>query len=208
MKIRHLVFLLALLGACKLLQKTVTKPEDKKIAGPKGGSVAVRSQAAFVQVLDQVDDRALRRQLEEFAQNGIGLPLDTEGTSPDAVIKTAEKYLGTPHRGGGRDRSGIDCSGLVSVAFEANGVKPFRGSSNSLARHGLVINDRRELQRGDLLFFARTYKAKDVLTHTGIYLGDGKFIHTSSSKGVVVSNLEDPTYWLPRYVFATRVFAP
>jgi cell wall-associated NlpC family hydrolase len=207
--LKLLVMGLAILGACKVFEKT----SKKDVPAPTKGSetslpakgMAARAAQALDRVIAATPDASLRRQLEDYKRGGVGQPLDIKNATPDLVIKAAEKYLGTPHRGGGRDRSGIDCAGLVSVAFEAHGVR-LRGSSSTLARHGMIIADHADLKRGDLVFFVRTYNAKEVLTHTGIYLGNDKFIHTSSSKGVIVSNFKDPSYWQPRYVFATRVF--
>jgi murein DD-endopeptidase / murein LD-carboxypeptidase len=210
--IKLLVGWLVILGACKVFEKTGKKDapapaRNGETTGPAGGGAAgaARAAKALDRVIAATPDASLRRQLEDYKRGGVGQPLDIKNATPDLVIKAAEKYLGTPHRGGGRDRSGIDCAGLVSVAFEAHGVR-LRGSSSTLARYGMIIADQGDLRRGDIVFFVRTYNAKEVLTHTGIYLGNDKFIHTSSSKGVVVSNFKDPSYWQPRYVFATRVF--
>lgn len=210
MKIRWLFICLAILGACRVFEKT-SAPDNKSTTGKTtptngaGGASSARAVQAFDQVISATAEPELRRQLEDYKQKGIGLPLDTKAVTPDMVIKTAETYIGTPHKGGGRDRKGMDCAGLVSVALEAHGIN-LRGSSNSLGRFGMVINDQKDLKRGDLVFFVRTYSAKEVLTHSGIYTGNDKFIHTSSSKGVIISNFKDQSYWQPHYAFATRIF--
>jgi cell wall-associated NlpC family hydrolase len=61
-----------------------------------------------------------------------------------------------------------------------------------------------KLKKGDLVFFIRSYETHHFITHSGIYLGDNKFIHTSSKKGVTITSLSD-TWWKERYIFGTRV---
>ncbi len=58
---------------------------------------------------------------------------------------------------------------------------------------------------GDMVFFIRTYNTSRFITHSGIFIGDKKFLHTSTSLGVTITSLDDP-WWNERYLFATRVF--
>ncbi len=62
-----------------------------------------------------------------------------------------------------------------------------------------------ELIKGDLVFFIRTYKTNRLITHSGIYIGNNKFIHTSTSNGVTITSLNDP-WWKEKFIFGTRVF--
>lgn len=55
------------------------------------------------------------------------------------------------------------------------------------------------------MFFTKTYNTPRTVTHAGIYLGNGKFIHASSSKGVIISDIYDPYYWGDKYIFGTRL---
>jgi cell wall-associated NlpC family hydrolase len=55
------------------------------------------------------------------------------------------------------------------------------------------------------VFFTKTYNTPRTVTHAGIYLGNGKFIHASSSKGVIISDIYDPYYWGDKYIFGTRL---
>lgn len=111
------------------------------------------------------------------------------------------RWRGTPYELGSMDRSGIDCSGFVHVAFrDAFGMKLPR-STDTLARKGNRIN-KNELKIGDLVFFKTGRKVR----HVGIYVGNQHFIHASTSRGVMKSNLTNP-YWRKHYWKSTRLLA-
>lgn len=119
------------------------------------------------------------------------------------VLKEAKKYLGVPYKYGGTTRSGLDCSGLVFNAYDAVGVKLPRISRDQ-ANEGKEIK-LRDVREGDLVFFV-TSGAK--ISHVGIVEkiknGEVFFIHSSTSKGVIISSIEE-TYWNKRFVKAVRV---
>ena len=117
----------------------------------------------------------------------------------DSIIKTAEKYLKTPYRFGGESPKGFDCSGFVKFVYDKNGKKLPR-TADVQYRTGQKV-ERTGLKPGDLVFF-NTYAPG--ASHVGIYYGSGKFIHASTSKGVMISRLDEP-YWKPRYLGARRV---
>lgn len=161
--------------------------------------------SGYAELLQNIEDRKLRKEVEAFGEGGVERPLIVQEGSPEDLIKAASAFMGTPHRMGGLSRKGIDCSGLLVVAFGKLGVQ-VPHNSEQLARLGRIVPGRDELKRGDLVFFIRTYRTSNFITHAGIYLGQGDFIHTSSSRGVMVSSLDDPHYWQPKYIFGTRVF--
>ncbi|MGA9212827.1 C40 family peptidase [Kaistella sp.] len=121
------------------------------------------------------------------------------------ILKDAEKYLGTPYKYAGNSSSGFDCSGLVCKVFDENNTKlPRRSEDQSNAGKHITI---KETKPGDLLFFATAGGSK--VTHVGIVhniRGDGEvtFIHASTSKGVIISSLNE-RYWNNAYLFARRV---
>lgn len=117
----------------------------------------------------------------------------------DNIIKTAEKYLKTPYKFGGDSPKGFDCSGFVKFVYEKNGNKLPR-TADIQYKQGKKV-DRSKLKPGDLVFFT-TYERGP--SHVGIYYGSNKFIHASSSRGVMISRL-DETYWKPRYLGARRI---
>lgn len=149
-------------------------------------------------------DAALVTKLENFKAGGIEKELNLDSISVQQIIDTALSYKGTPHCMGGVSHSCIDCSGLLYMTFKSNGVD-VPHSSQELARYGSIIIDADSLQRGDLVFFIKTYNTSKVITHSGIFLGDGEFIHTSASRGVVISKISS-SYYQNHYIFGTRVF--
>lgn len=123
----------------------------------------------------------------------------------DNILTEATTYLGTPYRYGGNSRSGIDCSAFVlSVFGSAVGVDLPRVAAEQ-SQEGESV-DKEELKRGDLVFFAH---GRGRISHVGIVEevteeGEIKFIHSATSKGVMVSSLND-RYWGPKYKFAKRI---
>jgi cell wall-associated NlpC family hydrolase len=122
-----------------------------------------------------------------------------------AIIETALDVMGTPYAWGGTDGNGFDCSGLIQYAYRTHGVALPRRSSDQ-ARQGVAVpRDLAALQPGDILTFGT---AGDAISHVGLYLGGGRFIH-SATAGVQVSTLgpDDPAggYWWRRWVGARRV---
>ena len=106
-----------------------------------------------------------------------------------AELKT---WLGAPYRYGGTTREGTDCSGMVMRVYKAvynidlqrNSAKIFEKNCRSVSRS--------KLREGDLVFFNNGRTSK--ISHVGIYLKDGKFVHASSSRGVIVSDLSQNYY--------------
>jgi len=125
------------------------------------------------------------------------------GKEADSVLKKAKTFLGTPYKYGGMTRSGLDCSGLVINAFDVIGIQMPRISSDQ-AKEGKQIM-LRDVKEGDLVFFKT---AGSSINHVGIVEkvknGEVFFIHSSTSKGVMISSLEE-TYWNKRFVKAMRV---
>lgn len=121
-----------------------------------------------------------------------------------SVLQSALALLGTPYRWGGSDPdSGLDCSGLVSYVFRtALGVDLPRVSRDMAADgEGELIRNREQLRQGDLVFFG----ARGRVNHVGIYVGEGRFLHSpSTGKDVRVDTLTSG-YWGGRFMQARRV---
>ena len=125
--------------------------------------------------------------------------------SVNDILKDAEKYLGTPYKFGGNTPSGFDCSGFTVKVFEEHDLTLPRRSSDQ-AEAGKKI-DIEEVKPGDLLFFATAGGSR--VSHVGIVHdiandGEIKFIHASTSKGVIISSLNEK-YWNKAYLHAQRV---
>ncbi|MEG1592511.1 C40 family peptidase [Chryseobacterium sp.] len=122
----------------------------------------------------------------------------------DNILSEASTYLGTPYRYGGMTRNGIDCSAFVLSVFGAAAGLTLPRVAASQSKEGEAI-DKENLQKGDLIFFSHGKR----ISHVGIVEnvteeGEIMFIHAATSKGVMVSSLND-SYWGPKYRFAKRV---
>jgi cell wall-associated NlpC family hydrolase len=120
--------------------------------------------------------------------------------SGDQVATLAREYSGSRYVWGGTSPAGFDCTGFVQFVYSQFGIDLPHNEAGQLASGPRVGAD--ELAPGDVLVFANTYRAG--LSHVGIYLGDGQFVHAVDERhGVTVSNLWDG-YWSPRLVGASR----
>ena len=151
-----------------------------------------------------IEKHTEKKKLKDFMNAGTEKGIDTHNTSANEIIKTAQKYLGVPHCMGGTTMKCLDCSGLLVVVFAKNGIN-LPHNSEEQARYGKIIAEMDELIKGDLVFFIRSYKTRSLITHSGIYLGNNNFIHTSSKNGVIITSLNDP-WWKEKFIFGTRLF--
>lgn len=120
------------------------------------------------------------------------------------LVKEAKKWLGTRYCYGGHSRSGTDCSGMVMEVYKK--VCDVKLPRSSREQRDFCKSIRRDdLRRGDLVFFS-TGKSKSSVSHVGLYIGDGEIIHASSSRGVMVSRL-DERYFQRTYHSSGRVLA-
>jgi peptidoglycan endopeptidase LytE len=132
-------------------------------------------------------------------------PLSTEGMSKaELLIATASENIGVRYRSGGTSKEGFDCSGLMINTFSTYDIKLPR-SSSEMARFGSNVNES-EAQKGDLIFFATMGKGR--VSHVGMVVevvGDEiKFIHSSTSAGVIISSNKE-AYYAKRFVKINRV---
>lgn len=114
------------------------------------------------------------------------------------------RWLGVPHRMGGSTKKGVDCSGFVAIVYREVYGKQLSRSSADMLKHDCKKVGRGNLQEGDLVFFRTGGGKKKVPNHVGIYLKNGRFIHTSTSGGVAVNSLSEP-YYTRTYLTGGRV---
>jgi cell wall-associated NlpC family hydrolase len=186
-----------------------------KIGGP-GGRVgregqqgaAPASRGLALPPTNPADEAVIRR------ATATGRPVEATETpsappnAASAVVATALAAMGTPYRWGGSDENGFDCSGLIQYAYALQGVELPRRSVDQ-AKAGYEVEPSLErLLPGDILTFAGDPSRAERVTHVGLYLGEGRFIH-SASGGVQVSTLSPSdnaaSWWYDRWVGVRRV---
>lgn len=130
--------------------------------------------------------------------NGLGIergPNDNE-----QLYKAIEAWMGTPYKYGGTTKEGVDCSAFVGHIYREVYKKNLHRVANDMQQDANLIT-KSELREGDLVFFVNS---KGRVSHVGIYLKDGMFAHSSTSRGVIISRLDD-SYWSKHFYKGGRV---
>lgn len=168
--------------AANLVRIDAKPSQLQKIVGPDGRVVEL----AYEPGVDRSGDRR-------------SLAGSRHGRLVSSVLRNASSFMGVPYRMGGTTPRAFDCSGFTQHVFAMNGVKLPR-TADVQYNAGVGVARGHE-QPGDLVFF-ETYLPGP--SHVGIYIGDSKFIHASSSRGVTVSSLKE-SYYRNVYIGARRV---
>ncbi len=128
---------------------------------------------------------------------------DPKALSIPEMIALSKRFMGLPYTWGGTSSFGYDCSGFAQMLCRRRGVNMPRDAQPQADWSGLVAVERQDLQPGDLLYFGSSAKK---ITHTGIYIGEGKFINatTHETPAVRIDNLDEP-YWTRLLVAMRRV---
>jgi len=159
------------------------------------------------------DERTVKRAEDKVRIDDVEIEMEVEERNAiisekkaDKVISTARTFIGTPYKYGGTTRSGMDCSALLLNSFSVVKLNLPR-SSEAQSKVGTEVS-MDELKPGDLVFFATGNKKKEI-THVGLITDvrskdNVKFIHASSSLGVVETNLF-AEYYQKRFLVARRV---
>ena len=145
---------------------------------------------------------APRYDYQELAKASIRLGIDIDMEDNHALYVESASWLGVPYRGGGTTRRGVDCSGLTSAIYKKVYHKNLERNSDDQRKKDCRKVKKGKLHEGDLVFFHNGRKKKRA-THVGIYLKDRKFIHASTSHGVIISTL-DEEYWKKHWLSGGR----
>lgn len=195
-------------GACALLIATssaiaqadsgnsVTALEYSNSAIARGGTAVSPD---VTQWTSHLVISAPRRERTGFGRFAGGILARTSKLAQE-LTRSALRFLGTPYVFGGNSPSGFDCSAYVQHVFAMIGISLPRTADAQYDVGRPAVGGPRP---GDLVFF-ETYAYGP--SHVGIYLGHGEFVHASSSRGVMVSNLSE-SYWSSRYLGAKRLIA-
>jgi len=145
--------------------------------------------------------RRVERKLHAAVYESLGVE---EGRKDNfALYKEAASWLATPHVDGGLTQRGIDCSGLVYMMYKNVYGKTLERNSSAMYKKNCKRISKGRLKEGDLVFFNTSGRWFSI-NHVGIYLKDNKFVHSSTSRGVMVSSL-DEDYFRKTWVCGGRV---
>lgn len=184
----------------------------RKVSGPrycgrpvkpyaKNGFLAVRLPSGKMGYVPETD-------LEDYASWQ-----DSVKATPESLVATAKKFVGIPYLWGGMSTKGFDCSGLVRTVYLMNGIALPRNASQMVELGEEVPLD--ALEAGDLLFFGRTIPGADgtpksKVTHVGMYIGDGQFIHASHLVRINSMDPSDPDCYenITKLLQARKILLP
>lgn len=214
---KRVLFYIAAVFATFSLQSCVT---NYVVSAPTTYSNEYKSNAKLASIDNKKLEAAKAQLIQSFADEKLAAAKSLEASLKneeiakvvkftrkiDDILSEAQSYLGTPYRYGGTTRKGIDCSAFVLSVFGAAAGLTLPRVAAAQAQEGERI-EKENLQKGDLLFFAQSRGGR--ISHVGIVEdvteeGEIKFIHAATSRGVMVSSLND-SYWGPKYKFAKRV---
>jgi hypothetical protein len=149
----------------------------------------------------QVDKSTIELASPVLLKYAILMNAPVEELNNDKLINFIDEWYGTKYRLGGEDKNGVDCSAFVQSFMESlYEIQVPRTSKEQYAQSQRIRKT--QLNEGDLVFFHTKGKGKTV-SHVGVYLRNNKFIHASSSGGVMISDL-DEDYFMKRYVGSGR----
>ncbi|WP_185819900.1 peptidoglycan-binding protein [Salibacterium salarium] len=151
---------------------------------------------ADVRTLEHIDDMVNGEEKEETEADTASDMSSNQKVNATNLVADAAEQVGTPYVWGGTSESGFDCSGFLQYIFQESGIGLPRTVADIYDRGESVENPR----VGDIVFF-ETYT--DGPSHAGIYTGNNQFIHSGTSTGVTVSDMET-SYWDERYLGAKR----
>jgi lipoprotein Spr len=118
------------------------------------------------------------------------LGVEEKQISDVRLYRFIDEWYGTPYKYAGKTKSGVDCSGFSSALYREVYGKNISGSASGIYEQCRVISQGK-LHEGDLVFF-KIESGK--VSHVGVYLQNNKFVHASTKKGVVISDLDEPYY--------------
>lgn len=127
--------------------------------------------------------------LRKYAKR-MDVPVEKLGNK--TLYRFVEEWRGTDYEYGGQSKDGVDCSGLANRLYDRVYRTDLPRTTDDIHRMAEPVEKKSQLREGDLVFFR--IQDKNKVSHLGIYLRNGRFVHASSSTGVVISKLRNPYY--------------
>ena len=134
------------------------------------------------------------------AGNVNALGIEREPGDNEELYNAIQQWMGTPYRYGGNDKNGVDCSAFVGHIYLQVYNRQLHRVANDIQLDADLIS-KSELREGDVVFFTNS---KGRVSHVGIYLKNGLFAHSSTSRGVIISRLDDK-YWSKHFYKGGRI---
>ena len=132
--------------------------------------------------------------------NVNALGIEREPGDNEELYTAIQQWMGTPYRYGGNDKNGVDCSAFVGHIYLQVYNRQLHRVANDIQLDADLIS-KSELREGDVVFFTNS---KGRVSHVGIYLKNGLFAHSSTSRGVIISRLDDK-YWSKHFYKGGRI---
>lgn len=176
-------------------QGFIATPWSKQSATPSEPTPVVVKKKSF---LKEKKDELIESLTSLHYKYAMMLNVNVELLKNSTLLSFIEDWWGTRYRYGGTTKKGIDCSALMDkLVDDVYGVELPRTAREQYAASQRI--DKEDLQEGDLVFF----RTKSYISHVGLYLENGYFVHASSSRGVMISRLDD-SYFAQKYAGAGR----
>ncbi len=186
MKCAALLFALLYLSSCKHHQSTVknTKAPVKKTETPQHTESDTPKAETKSPEKNQGGSSVLRATYAER------LNVSEEDIKNEKLYKFIDDWYAVPYKYAGKDKNGIDCSGFTGVLCSSVYNKKVSASSKAIYEETKRVSVS-DLKEGDLVFFIINGKS---VSHVGVYLQHNKFVHASTRRGVIISDLDEPYY--------------
>ncbi len=158
--------------------------------------------SGLVFLLSSCRTSAPRMDYKALARASIKLGVDIDLQDNHRLYVEAANWIGVPYRAGGDSKRGTDCSGLAHQLYKKVYRTRISRNTEDLKKESRKVA-KRNLREGDLVFFTSNRSRRKV-AHVGIYLKNGKFVHASTSNGVIVSNLNE-RYYTQHWISGGRI---